>query len=97
MGNPFAALYNFWLGIPPPMRAPITVAFLTGQTVFWTSVGIAYGDKAFDPLSNFIPWVEQHGVNALVGAAIGYATSAAVRTAQVLKNNPVNTTAPPSA
>jgi hypothetical protein len=96
MGNPFAALYAFWVGIPPPMRAPITVAVLTTNTVFWTVLSIAYGDHAFDPLANLVPWLEQHGVNALVGASIGFAVSAGVRTGQSLKNNPVSTTPPPA-
>jgi uncharacterized membrane protein YfcA len=77
------------------MRAPITVAVLTGNTVFCTVMGIAYGDHAFDPPSALWPWITAHGLGACVGAFIGYATSTTVRTSQVLKNNPVQTTPPP--
>ncbi len=96
--NPFAALYNFWVGVPIQIRGPLKSALYS----YWLSVenttqGLAFGFVAYAALAHW-DWTLSHFLEyvRLTWFAYCYGAWIAVRRAKEEKGRVDNTVQLPS-
>jgi hypothetical protein len=72
--NPFAAVYGFWLSIPPPIREPIKSSAVSGalglQTGFLTLAGAAIADGHATSPQDLLGYCAGHWWGALLGIIV---------------------------
>lgn len=80
MTNPFAAIYNFWLGVPAPMRAAITANTLSLNTAIGSALAYATVQGAFaHGTAGAVEWFQANWLATLAGFLWGGGVSGAVR------------------
>ncbi len=78
--NVFAAIYNYWLGIPPPMRAAMTATTLSVNTAAGSVFIYSAGQGAWvNGLTTFLPWFHVNWAYAILTAIYGGTVSSIIR------------------